>query len=1360
MRFIATLLVFLWWPLASFAQDGDDDPGYLAGLLQDALSGAGRDVRIRGFQGALSSEATIASMVISDDQGEWFRAENIVLDWRRAALLRGIVDVTSFSAESVVVSRAPGAGEELPSAEAEPFSIPDLPVEVRIERFAVEALQLGAPLLGEAAEFTINGAATLADGGADLDLNLTRVDGKQSQIALAASYDPSSRDLAVDLTAEEAAGGLAATLLGIPGAPSLALTVQGKGLVDDFTAEIALATDDRPRITGTVDILAPQETGTWDVQVDITGDPTPLLTEETRAFFGTDIGLQARVVRAASGRTDLPQFALTADALTLSGSAAISETGWLEALDAEGRIANPTGGPVILPFGGGDTQVASVTFDAALDGDLTFDARLDEFVSPDATLDALTITGRGQIDQKSFAQQDGEFGLDLTFVADTLSLTDPALAEAVGSELAGATRVEYRSGQPVRVTGLEVNGENYGLNGTASWSFSEVMPLVLDMKLVAENITRFSAVAGRDLAGRVEVAVDGRVGPISGMFDLAVDGTTLDLSVGENTVDRLLAGVGSVRLDARRDETGTTLREVRVVKPAIDFEANGKITSLDTSLRFDGTLRNLDRVFPGEAAGSAKLNGRIILAGTTLRNLEVTADLSNQNAVVRLPFAGGLRLGSGTIDLAATGGTNGRWTADVEVRDLDAPQASADTLALTGEGSISQTESGGLVSVGGDLTVAGSALRLSDARFGQAVGNTPSVTTRFDWVQASERLTVQSFGLATGSIDATGSALITQTLSAPDAQFALSLVADSLAPLSGLAGQNLQGRATIDVSGTYQDGGDFDVNARGQGSGLGIGNATVDQLLAGVTRFEVGASGQDGALAEVSADVQNPEISARVSGPLSNLAIDARLANVGLIAPDFQGALVVDGTVGQQGDAYVVDVDLDGPGGTTLAVDGRVANGGSANLSINGAAPLGLANVFIAPRRLNGRAELDLQIAGPLALSSLSGTITPQGAEFSAPTLGIILTPITGQIGLGGGAAQINLAAQGNHGGSVDVAGRLGLTTLDAAITATLSRFGVRDPDLYNTSVDGTVSLNGPIGRNLLVSGDLRLNETEIQVPSSGVSALGEIPPMDHLGATRPVMRTLDRAGIASAQDTAVENASGPSSTRLDLTLTAPGQVFVRGRGLDAELAGELRLTGPTSDIIPQGGFELVRGRLDILNQRFTLDEGRIQMSGSFDPVLRFVAETDANDITVMVILDGPASSPEISFSSSPELPEDEVLAQLLFGRNLSNLSALQALELANAVATLAGRGGIGLLSRLRDGFGLDDLDVTQTDDGGTAVRAGKYISDNIYSDVVVESGGRAEINLNLDVTSDITARGSVDNSGNSSLGVFFERDY
>ena len=1359
MRFFAALLIFLWWPLVTFAQD-DEDPGYLAGLLQDALSGAGRDVRIRGFQGALSSQASIDLLAISDDQGEWFRAENVVLDWNRAALFRGIVDVTSFTAETVELSRLPDAGPEVPSAEAEPFSIPELPVEVRIAEFALQSVQLGAPVLGEEAAFTVNGSATLAGGGVDLQLGLERVDGKQAQIQLAASYDPSSRQLAVDLNAEEAEGGLAATLLGIPGAPSVALTVTGEGPIDDFTADIALATEGEPRITGTVEVLAPEETGGFDIRVDIDGDPTPLLTEETRAFFGDDIGLQARVVRDASGRTELPDFTLTANALSLTGSAVISESGWPETLDVEGRVANPAGGPVILPFGGGNTQVSSVTFDAALNGDLTFDARLEDFENPAATLEVLTITGRGQIDQQSFSE-DGELGLDVTWAAEDLAPVDPALAEAVGTDLSGAARVDYQSGEPVRVTGLEANGEDFGLNGTATWTAEDTMPLTLDLRLVAQDIARFSALAGRDLSGRVDVQIDGSVAPVSGMADIVIDGTTLDLTIGQDVVDRLLSGVGSARIDVRRDETGTTIRTARVVTPAANIEAAGNITSEDTSLRFDGAISNLDRVYPGEAAGAAVIDGVAMLSGTQLRNLELTADLSNQNQPVRLPFAGGMQLDSGAVEITATGGADGTWDAEIRLSDLDSPQVSAGVLELVGDGTIQQAESGALVTAGGDLRVDGTRLRLADARVSQAVGANPVAQVMFDWQQENERLTVQRIQLETGVLEATGSAMVTQTLSAPDAQFALSLVADSLAPLSGLAGQPLRGQASIDVDGTYAASGDFDVSASGQGSGLGIGNATVDQLLRGVTRFDVSATGQDGALGRISAEVQNPEITARVSGPLSNLDITARLANVGLIAPDFQGALVVDGTVSQRSDGFGVDIDLDGPGGTTLAIDGRVANGGTANLGIAGSAPLGLANVFIEPRRLNGRADLDLRLAGPLGLSSLSGTITPVGAEFSAPTLGIILTPITGQIRLDNGAAQIGLSAQSNVGGSVDVNGRLGLSGFDANLTATLNRFGIRDPELYDTSVDGAISLSGPIGRNLLISGDLRLNETEIRVPSTGISSIGEIPPIDHLGATRPVMRTLDRAGLTGrGENGAPEARRGPSSTRLDLTLRAPGQVFVRGRGLDAELAGELRLSGPTSNIIPQGGFELVRGRLDILNQRFILNEGRIQLSGSFNPVLRFVAETEANGITVRVILDGPASSPDISFTSEPELPEDEVLAQLLFGRDLSNLSALQALELANAVAVLAGRGGVGILSRLRDGFGLDDLDVSQTDDGGTAVRAGKYISDNVYSDVVVESGGRTEINLNLDVTSEITARGSVDNTGNSSVGVFFERDY
>ena len=93
-------------------------------------------------------------------------------------------------------------------------------------------------------------------------------------------------------------------------------------------------------------------------------------------------------------------------------------------------------------------------------------------------------------------------------------------------------------------------------------------------------------------------------------------------------------------------------------------------------------------------------------------------------------------------------------------------------------------------------------------------------------------------------------------------------------------------------------------------------------------------------------------------------------------------------------------------------------------------------------------------------------------------------------------------------------------------------------------------------------------------------------------------------------------------------------------------------------------------------------------------------------------------------------------------------------------MATLSGRGGAGTIGRLREGFGLDDLDVTTDAEGELEVRAGTYISDNIYTDVTVGADGQAEVNLNLTLTPDITARGSVSSDGSTGIGVYFERDY
>ena len=228
----------------------------------------------------------------------------------------------------------------------------------------------------------------------------------------------------------------------------------------------------------------------------------------------------------------------------------------------------------------------------------------------------------------------------------------------------------------------------------------------------------------------------------------------------------------------------------------------------------------------------------------------------------------------------------------------------------------------------------------------------------------------------------------------------------------------------------------------------------------------------------------------------------------------------------------------------------------------------------------------------------------------------------------------------------------------------------------------------------------------------------------------------------------------------LNINVNAPGRIFVRGRGLDAELGGSLQITGDTNNIISAGRFELVRGRLDILGKRFDLEEGSAQFQGDLIPYIRFVSTTSTQSGSVSVIVEGPADDPEVSFASNPPGPQDEVLAQLLFGRNIAEISAFQALQLANAVAVLAGRGGNGLIGNLRDNFGLDDLDVTTTDEGETALRVGKYISDNIYTDVTAASDGTGEVSLNIDITSDLVGKATLGSDGDSSIGVFFERDY
>ncbi|MGN6767991.1 MAG: translocation/assembly module TamB domain-containing protein, partial [Rhizobiaceae bacterium] len=303
--------------------------------------------------------------------------------------------------------------------------------------------------------------------------------------------------------------------------------------------------------------------------------------------------------------------------------------------------------------------------------------------------------------------------------------------------------------------------------------------------------------------------------------------------------------------------------------------------------------------------------------------------------------------------------------------------------------------------------------------------------------------------------------------------------------------------------------------------------------------------------------------------------------------------------------------------------------------------------------------------------------------------------------------------------------------------------------------LNGNIAVTGPLVSDPLISGTIDIERAEITVPDTlGGGAAGIN--VKHRNPPPKVAATLARA---HANDGTPVPTRRPSVAKLDLTVRAPARIFVRGRGLDAELGGEIKLTGPVTGIRPVGGFKLIRGRLSIIGQRIVFTEGEVTMVGDLDPMVNLVATSEGTDITVFVTVTGRVSDPKVVFSSQPELPQDEVLARLIFNRSVNDLSAFQIAQLAAAVAELAGGSNPSLLGNLRKATGLDDLDVVTNEKGQTAVRAGRYIQDNIYLGVEAGAEGDTKGTVNLDITKDLKAKGALGTT-DSSLGLFYEKDY
>ena len=270
----------------------------------------------------------------------------------------------------------------------------------------------------------------------------------------------------------------------------------------------------------------------------------------------------------------------------------------------------------------------------------------------------------------------------------------------------------------------------------------------------------------------------------------------------------------------------------------------------------------------------------------------------------------------------------------------------------------------------------------------------------------------------------------------------------------------------------------------------------------------------------------------------------------------------------------------------------------------------------------------------------MTGRASVSGAAFSDPETGVAVTGIGGAARLEGGRAILErLSGTTPGGGSVVVTGSVstaGDFVADLAIALRNAR--VSDGRIISAQVSGDLTARGPLLATPTIGGRVDVARAEITIPErfpANAALLG----IKHIARPPQVRRTLERAKRA---DRSGGRARAVGDLVLDLVIAAPSKIFVRGRGLDAELGGEVALRGPISQLAPVGSFRLRRGSLDVIGQRITLDAGEVRLVGTLDPTIDLRASVRARSIAVTARVTGPASDPQLVLSSAPELPQDD----------------------------------------------------------------------------------------------------------------------
>lgn len=1288
------------------------------------------DVRLEGLAGDFPSRLDLARLELSDAQGVWLTAEHISLKWSPLDFIGWYVKVQSVRAARVDVRRRP-VGRHPPHHPGK-LHLPTFD----IAQLTIDALVLEPALAGMRADLKVSGSGHLESlEHARLDVrgsgHLESPDDARVEYDVRLRFDPARMD--ANLKLEEPAGGPLEHLARLPGLGALEVTGTLAGPRTAEAIELnARAGDLHVQAQGTLDLR--RRAGT----LEYSAESPRLAPRPDLAWQHLDIeGHWAGSLRApqASGVVSIDGLQLPGGARLASLRANLGASAGAVNLDATvGGLAIPHVAPQLL-------AASPLRLGATL--------HLDEAGRPlELTLNQRLVSLRAQA-----------ITAGVRSVSFTIRLPDlaPFAALAKQQDVRGKATLSGRLIESSGTLRLDLN-TNAAFAAPRAWA----------------------GLLGRAARAQLTASLSDQAFTVE---RLSLTGAALSFSASGNA--RRATGASASGMQGARGNA-LRIREVRG-RWSLEVPSLAAVSpALAGSLKATGQFAGPPRLVGAEMQAASTLSIRGSPTGTLAMNVQAHGLPSAPTAAIE---AKGSFLGSPVqLDASFERSRGDTYHLEIERTDWKSAHIEAD------------------LSTGTDLSKGRGSLKLRIDRLADLaplVGRplqgslTGALGLRPDGGRTQVQLALDARDVGAGQL--TTRARLTGA--GPIDAVRLSLAAQSLGLRSGPA--RLGANAQLDVPAGIVELSSAQMSYHGQSlrllSPARIGFASGLRL----SKLRLGA---EHAVLEVSGEVTPAlELRASLSG------VDAHLVNAFIPHLLMQGGLSLDarlhGTVAAplgRARLRVNALRFADPGaaalpllalhadaqlmGTTAEVDAALNAGRASQLKLTGRAPLNaastvdlklagkldvaFANAFLEAHgeRAAGTLSVDATVTGPAQDAEIGGSIELTHGDMRDYAQGVHLGDITAH--LVGGEGILRIASLTAHAGSgeLSMTGTLGVLQHGMPIDLRLTAKNAQPitNDILTANLNADMSAKGTLREHLEIAGTIRVNHALINIPNSfppNVEVLNVIRP-----GQAPPPPVAHRLVIA-----------------LDIAVDAPREILVQGRGLNAELGGDVHIRGTTLKPTVSGGFQLTRGTFSLASAQLNFTMGDVSFNGAglrqrIDPTLDFTAQATAADATVTMHITGFADAPRFELSSTPPLPQDEILSRLLFGEPAAQLTAVQAAEIGAALVSLTGVGGGGInpLEKIQKALGLNVLTVGSAPNTGTnpnqntgaAVTAGRYVTSRVFVAATQSTTGVSQLQVDVDLTKHLklqtrlgngtaTAQGiTPENDPGSSIGITYQFQY